>query len=277
MLFRLPRTATAALTVAFALAAIPACKKKKPPEPDTPSPAPAPGTVTPPGTPNLGGGRDSNAPHSPIFSATAEAPMRAAAANSLKQILLALHNFHDANGALPAGYADATGKPGLSWRVAVLPYLEQDGLFRQFKLNEAWDSPHNKALISAMPTTFAPPRTNTNGYTFYRGFSGPGTWLPPQATPGQPGQLLLGARFTQFRDGLSNTIVVAEAYYPVIWTKPDELAFTPQSVPKLGGVFSNGFMAGMGDGSTKYVKKNVETRMLANAIGIDEGQPVNLD
>src|SRR5688500_10207656 len=62
--------------------------------------------------------------------------------NNLKQIGLAIHNFHDVNGFLPSGIVDAkTKKPLLSWRVAVLPYLEQDALYNQFKFDEAWDGP----------------------------------------------------------------------------------------------------------------------------------------
>src|SRR5439155_8430347 len=84
--------------------------------------------------------------------ATLAAQVRAAAGrnqsmNNLKQIALAFHNYLDVNKAFPAS-TSKDGKPLLSWRVHILPYLEQDGLYKQFKLDEPWDSEHNKALIA---------------------------------------------------------------------------------------------------------------------------------
>jgi Protein of unknown function (DUF1559) len=63
--------------------------------------------------------------------------------NNLKQIALAIINYSATNRGMPppAIYSD-DGKPLLSWRVLILPYLEEGDLFEQFRLNEAWDSPH---------------------------------------------------------------------------------------------------------------------------------------
>jgi RNA polymerase sigma factor (sigma-70 family) len=82
---------------------------------------------------------------------------RARSMNNLKQILLAMHNYHDANGNMPHDITDKDGKPMLSWRVAILPYIEQDNLFKQFKLDEPWDSDHNKKLLALMPSTYRTP------------------------------------------------------------------------------------------------------------------------
>jgi hypothetical protein len=280
MSLRFPRGAVAVALIASLLVAIPACKKKKPPTDPTPTPAPQqPGPSTNPGQgTGLNFGLDNPPPpQGPFFANAFEGPMRTPAQNDLKQIMLGLHNFHDTYHALPAGYADKTGKPGLSWRVAVLPFIEQDALFRQFKLDEPWDSESNKKLITMMPKTYAPPQTRTNGYTFYRGFTGPNTWLPPQTQPGTPGKPLLGVKLFDIRDGTSNTILVAEALDPVIWTKPDELQFTPGKPPKLGGVFGSGFLVGMADGSTRFVRKTVSGQSISDAIQINDGKPVNLD
>jgi hypothetical protein len=195
----------------------------------------------------------------------------------MKQIMLAMHSFHDSNNSFPAGIADKSGKAGLSWRVALLPYLEQGALYKQFKLDEPWDSEHNKALIPKMPKVYAPPRTDTYGYTFIRGFTGQGTWIPPASLKGQPGQVLRGVGFVGITDGTSNTILVAEAYEPVIWTKPDEVQFTPGMAPRLGGVFASGAVVGMGDGSTRFIRPSVSPKALADAIQINDGRPVNLD
>src|SRR5262249_4330457 len=79
------------------------------------------------------------------------------ASNNLKHIGIAMHSHHDAYDGLPAAvaYRPRTGKPGLSWRVALLPYLEGEGLYQAFKLDEPWDSPHNKKLIARMPRVYA--------------------------------------------------------------------------------------------------------------------------
>ena len=81
----------------------------------------------------------------------------------------------------------------------------------------------------------------------------------------------------EFVDGTSNTIIVAEAYDPVIWTKPEEMAFDPATPPKLGGVFASGFLAGMADGSVRFVRNGIPAKTLANAIQINDGNIVDLD
>jgi hypothetical protein len=269
-------TTVAALVVVFGLASLPACKKKpKIVEPDSPNTTPAPNPGIP--APNTGATRDPAAPRSPVFGGSdpRTAGMRVIAEGDLKQILLGLHSYEAAFGTFPGGYAGKDGTPGLSWRVAILPFIQEDNLYKLFKLDEAWDSPTNKPLISKMPKMFAPPRESTNGYTFYRGFTGPNTWLPPQQAA-RPGQLLAGAKVPQITDGTSNTIMVAEAYDPVIWTKPDEMQFDPNNPPKLGGVFASGFHAGLADGSVRFVRPGMlSPKALANAIQINDGNVVD--
>jgi prepilin-type processing-associated H-X9-DG protein len=145
-------------------------------------------------------------------------------------------------------------------------------LFRLFKLDEPWDSPNNKPLLYKMPKLFAPPGTDPTGWTFLRGFSGPGTWLPPQTGP-RPS----GTKYTQISDGTSNTILVAEAAEAVIWTKPEEMEFSPNKVPQIGGVFGTGTNALFADGSVKFLRKGLDQRTLANLIQIADGNVVNLD
>jgi prepilin-type processing-associated H-X9-DG protein len=265
----LPLSRTALVVIILALGfALPACKKSKSTEQDQSDPNAVPGGPGPGQT----GQRDSGAPRSPVFAGVAEAPMRPTSRSRLQQIGLALHSYHDSNNALPTGLVDKTGKIGLSWRVAILPHVEQDILYKQFKLDEPWDSPHNKALIDKMPQVYAPGNQNTNGYTFLRGFSGPNTWLPPQSGPRPQ-----GIKLTSIVDGASNTILVAEAYDPVIWTKPDELEFAPNKVPAIGGVFSSGVNVLLADGSVRFLRKGFDPKMLAKLIQINDGQLVQFD
>lgn len=274
------RSACVAVAAAAVLVAVPACKKKpKPTESDAPAPAmaPQPGTgpqMGPNTVPGATAGRDPNAPRTPVFglSDPRTAAMRADAEKDLQQIGLALHNHHDTMGAFPTAIVDKAGKPLLSWRVAILPFIEQDNLYKAFKLDEPWDSPTNKALITKMPKQFAPPKMDTFGYTFYRGFSGPGTWLPPAAGPRPQ-----ATRIASIFDGTINTILVAEAAEAVIWTKPEEMEFAPGKPPAIGGVFASGTHVLFADGSVKFLRKSLDPTTLSNLIQIADGNIVNLD
>src|SRR5438105_1376638 len=83
----------------------------------------------------------------PLVSSARPAARRNACGNNMKQIELALLNYHDANKSFPPAYvADAEGKPMHSWRVLILPYLERNDLYQQYDFNEPWNGPHNSRL-----------------------------------------------------------------------------------------------------------------------------------
>jgi prepilin-type processing-associated H-X9-DG protein len=128
--------------------------------------------------------------------------------------------------------------------VAILPYIEQGELYNKFKLDEPWDSPHNKELLKEMPPTFkCPNRKKPEPFaTTYRGFVGAGAMF-------ETGQDIGLASVT---DGTSNTIAVAEASEAVPWSKPADLPFDQQAQPSLYGAGSShpgGFDCGFADGS----------------------------
>lgn len=107
--------------------------------------------------------------------------------NNLKQILLAIHNYESTYSHLPADIRGKDGKPLLSWRVAILPYIDQGDLYKQFKLDEPWDSEHNLKLLAQMPNLYRvgiEPKGAT--HTYYQMFTGPGTPLNPNY-PGDAG------------------------------------------------------------------------------------------
>jgi hypothetical protein len=179
-----------------------------------------------------------------------EAAAAATSTNNLKQIGLAMHNYHDTHGTMPpAAVCDKTGKPLLSWRVLILPYIEQDDLYRQFKLDEPWDSEHNKKLLAKMPKTYAiPGKTPAGGTdTHYRVFVGNGAGF----------DWIKGHSLVQFTDGTSNTLLCVTAADAVPWTKPDELAFDPEKdMTRLVGLVANGRLQFlMGDGSVRSTNK----------------------
>jgi hypothetical protein len=212
---------------------------------------------------------------------TRGAALRMQSQNNLKQIALALFNYESANTHFPVGVVGPDGKTlGLSWRVAILPYIEHDPLYRQFRLNEPWDSEHNKKLIPMCPKVFSPPGVeNPNGLTFYRGFSGREAFfhLDPSSFRAA-GQLGRGRRINDLTDGTSNTFGVAEAAEPVIWTKPDELAYDPKGpVPKLGGIFREFFQVAFIDGSVRSFQKDELTEQQLRAlITVNGGEVIRI-
>jgi hypothetical protein len=262
------------------VAAVPACDKKKPTPPDS-SPPPGPtGDERPPVKPQSDSTGAAASP--PILIAAGSPRTAAARANSegnLKQIALAFHNVEATYGSgFPAGVYDASGKKlGLSWRVVILPYIEQDQLYRQFKMDEPWDSPNNKKLIEKMPKAYAVQGQDpAEGKTYYRSFTGPGTVFPPPAG-GRAGQPAFGLKLPQITDGTSTTLAVVEARDPVVWTKPDELVYDAgQPVPKVGGVFGEGFTVAFCDGSTRFLPKSIDEKTLRALITATGGEVVQI-
>ncbi|MEX0641937.1 MAG: DUF1559 domain-containing protein, partial [Pirellulales bacterium] len=190
----------------------------------------------------------------PAVQAAREAARRAQSSNNLKQMILALHNHHDARKRLPAqAICSPDGKPLLSWRVAILPYLEEGGeLYKQFKLDEPWDSEHNRPLIAQMPAVYANPNVVEPGKTNYLAVVG-----EPCLFDGSPN----GIGFRAVTDGLSHTIalVEADADQAVEWTKPDDWEYDPSNPSAgLGNLRPGGWNAAFSDGSVRFIPNSVD-------------------
>lgn len=219
--------------------------------------------------------------------------------NNLKQMGIALHAYHDANGKLPTNVYGPKGEPLLSWRVHLLPFLEQENLYRQFNMNEAWDGPNNKRLIEQMPKVFeVAGREAKKGETFYQAFASPdpakgrpvGPGGLPGGGPGGPGGpgfappqfggttwLVDGgknpARLVTISDGTSNTIGVVEARGSVIWSKPDDLRFG-EKLPPLGEERADRFVALFLDGSVRALPTNIKPDVLRWLLTTNGGEVV---
>jgi hypothetical protein len=190
----------------------------------------------------------------PAVSQVQQAAARARSANNLKQIALAMHNYHDTFKSLPAPASfDAQKKPLLSWRVHILPFIEHDALYREFKLDEPWDSEHNKKLIARMPAVYNSPLSKKlpAGKTVYLGAAG-----PDMIFEGPKGMSLL-----KITDGTSNTIMVVEANddHAVTWTKPDD--FRPDRKNPVGPLVRKdmkGFHTAFADGSVRFMPPTID-------------------
>jgi len=207
----------------------------------------------------------------PSLGQPPEAHHSANSKHNLKLIGLALHNYLATNGAFPSqAIRSADGRPLLSWRVAILPYFEtssESSLYRQFHLNEPWDSEHNRALITKLPEVFRFPGKPNMGETRYLAVVGPNTAF------GQDH----GATTQEISDGLSNTIMTVEADYTIPWTQPEDLDFDPEhSMLGLGHAHHRGSNALIADGSARFILNSIDKDILRGLMTINGGEDVAL-
>jgi hypothetical protein len=232
----------------------------------------------------------------PAVQAAREAARRVSSSNNLKMIGLAVHNYHAIYKSMPPSGVEYSPNPAvphreqLSWRVRLLPYLDQQPLYDEFNFNEPWDSPHNQQLISSMPAIFRSPNypNTTDGKTVYLGIVYPrdGFATPPSpematyATgtifdslgPGgrrvQPGFPRI--RFSSVIDGTSNTIMIVEANVEeaVTWTAPEDLVLDLNDPLRgLGDMRPHGFLVGVADGSVRFVPTSIDDRTALGLFG----------
>jgi prepilin-type processing-associated H-X9-DG protein len=208
-----------------------------------------------------------------------QSAIRSQCMNNEKQIGLAIHNYIARHQSFPPAYtADKAGKPLLSWRVLILPYLEQDALYKEFHLDEAWDSPHNQALIAKMPATYRCPAEGEElageGKTRYLSPRGKATIFAGTET----------VKLRDVSDGTSNTIMVVEAgdANAVVWTKPDDWNVDPE--PNTAGVFSshvgaggNGSNFGFADGSVRFFYEKLKPATLRALLSRNGGEVISAD
>jgi hypothetical protein len=196
--------------------------------------------------------------------------------NNLKQLALAMNNHSSVYGYIPRqAIHGKDGKPLLSWRVALLPYLDQMPLYQKFKLDEPWDSPHNRSLLKYIPPPYIPPeeRQGSEAYTtYYQVFVGTNGPIGPLFEPSPQFQLRRGVGCP---DGASGTILIVEAGTAVPWTKPEDLPYDPgKPLPSLGGLFKDGFSAGFFDGSVRFLTRDIDEETIRALITRNGGEPV---
>jgi hypothetical protein len=166
---------------------------------------------------------------------------------NLRQLSLAMHNYHDVYHHFPKAATtarEAGGKTDTphSWRIDLLPFVGGTDLYQQYQMDEPWDGPNNKKLIGQMPDVFRSPyddpkSTNSSYYVLVGG-----------GTVFEPGSQAVKA--SDITDGTSNTILIVEMKRSIPWTKPEDIPFdAARPTPKLRGFIEGKVAAAMADGS----------------------------
>lgn len=203
----------------------------------------------------------------PAVQQAREAARRSESMNRMRQIALAVLNYESAYKKFPNNILDKDGNPLLSWRVAILPFMEENALYEQFHLDEPWDSEHNIQLLPMMPSGFQNANVPFDDKTVFLGFAGQGTIF---------GKDQIG--FGNISDGSSNTILVVEANMDeaIEWSRPADLPFDrDRDVSAVGQLRPGGFNAVLCDGSVQFIAESIEQETLKNLIQRDDGNVVN--
>jgi len=182
----------------------------------------------------------------PAVSTARDAARRAQSANNMKMLALAMHNYHDLYKHFPpAVLSGPDGKTPYSWRVALLPFLDQDELYKQYKLDEPWDSENNKKVLAKMPAVFRCPSDDPKSLNAaYFAVVGPQTLFHDNT----------GTAIRKITDGTSNTIMFVDAKRDIPWTKPEDIDVpADKPLPKFGGWFSGVTLMTFADGSARPV------------------------
>lgn len=173
-----------------------------------------------------------------------------------------------------------TGATGLSWRVALLPYLDQKSLYDQFDLAKDWNHPRNQPMWEKRPTFYDSPwqpPTNT-ATTPFQVFTGPDTLFPADAK----GALSL----EEIPDGTANTILFAQAATPVPWTQAADMVLTKTPVHGWQGVYNYGplplpqdrFFVVMADATVRMVdRRKINDDLLRQLINPRDGAKLQLN
>jgi prepilin-type processing-associated H-X9-DG protein len=197
----------------------------------------------------------------PAVQQAREAARRSQCKNNLKQIGLALHNYHETYQAFPPAYvADAGGKPMHSWRVLILPFLDQQGLYNEYNFSEPWDGPGNSRLLARIPPQYvcvSHPNAVGSTTTAYAAVFGEHCVF--RGT--EP------VKIPDITDGASDTLLVVEAGDAGIpWMKPEDIDIAKH--PSLGDQsgFSSRHIGGvhalMCDGSVRFLPQSLDPQTL---------------
>lgn len=173
---------------------------------------------------------------------------------NLRRLALGLQAYHDQYRRLPSSTHQFFGRKSLfSWRVAILPFVGEEALFGQFNFDEPWDALHNMKVAEKMPSCYQSEvdPSKAGGLTRYQVFTNRDHMLFGSSGRRMP---------ESCTDGAANTLVIVESSQAVPWTKPVDIPFDPKKdeVPKLGGVFEDGFFAARCDTGVVFIRRDID-------------------
>ena len=221
----------------------------------------------------------------PAIRQAREAARRAQSQNNLKQLALALHTYHSIHRSFPPRVV-VENSVKHSWRVELLPYLDEAALYAEYDKTQPWDSEANQKVLAKMPEVFRHP-ADDRGEPFTSYFAvaatnpGVGVNRGPTAWNPDPGEAF---RIAGVRDGTVNTLLVVEARQPIPWTKPEDLSYDaalPADQPAwraplgLGGFSAGGFQAAFVDGSVHFITDSVDGGVLRSLFTRQGGEVID--
>jgi hypothetical protein len=208
----------------------------------------------------------------PVVRWALEAGNRAHSANGVQQIALAMLSEASSNDQTfpPRAILDKQGKPLLSWRVRVLRSLDCGDLYREFHLDERWDSEHNKKLIAKIPFVFRDPSSAAPpGATTYVAVCGKGLMF----------EGMEGRKLADVCHGFLQTIMLVQVDddRAVPWSKPDDWEYDPDDpLAGLGHVHPEGFLVAWSGGSVQFLSKTIDPKKFHAMLTIAGGEPFEL-
>lgn len=227
------------------------------------------------------------------IEAARAAARRSASMNNLKQIGLAFHNYAWFNRSFPpAVIYGPDGKPWHSWRVLLLPFLEQQALYEQYDFSQPWDSPANRQVSETVVSIYRDPAVEGEGaFTNYAAIVGDNALFAPNLVKMQSPDdfpACLSRKKMHFRDvtdGTSNTIMFAtvDPERKIPWTKPEDIVFD-EAFPGVGKPAGIGAphpgaspeervgLVGFADGSVRTVRGDLDRDTLAPFLTRNGGE-----
>ena len=196
------------------------------------------------------------------------AAARTQSMNNIRQLGLAMHNYHDAYGSLPPSVIVHESGHRHSWRIAILPFIGERKLYNEYRMNEAWDSPHNAKVTERIPEFFKHPNADPESLeTNYFAVVGDGAVFDGDD----------GTKLSQVGDGTSRTVLLVEGKKKTHWAKPEDIPFDPKQLRgALGGFSENGTCVLFCDCHVQFLSNNVTAEDWYKLITINGREIVDM-
>ena len=203
---------------------------------------------------------------------TREAVRRTQCKINLKQIAVALHEYHDVYEAFPpAVVRDTDGKPLHSWRTLILPFIDQQALYNSIDLSKPWDAAVNQKARETNVSEFRCPSVSSSlpdGSTTYLAVVGEHAALHPSVP----------RRLQEIADGNPNTLLVVEVTQDraIPWMQPFDMdvELLMSAVDDVRQSHSGGFQGALCDGSVRFMLTTIDKATLRSLTTIDGNETI---